>query len=105
MSDWSLYLVRLANGRLYTGISVDVDRRFEEHCAGAPRGAKALRGQGPLQLVFREAVGDRSRALRLERRVKALSRAEKERLVRGERALAELLPGKTAAPSRAGGAV
>lgn len=100
VSDWSLYLVRLANGRLYTGISLDVDRRFEEHCAGAPKGAKALRGQGPLTLVFRETVGDRSRALRLELRVKALSRAEKERLIRGERCLSDLLPGSVAGPSR-----
>ena len=79
---WFLYLVRCNDGSLYTGISTDVQRRFTDHQQN--RGARRLRGRGPLQLVYSEAVGDRSRALRLEHRVKRLSRAEKERLVRGE---------------------
>lgn len=79
---WFLYLVRCNDGSLYTGISTDVQRRFNDHQQN--RGARRLRGRGPLQLVYSEAVGDRSQAQRLEHRVKRLSRAEKERLVRGE---------------------
>lgn len=78
---WHLYLLRTADGRLYTGIATDVARRLDEHRAGAPRGAKALRGRGPLELVFQAAVGDRGLAQRVEHRVKALSKADKERLV------------------------
>lgn len=76
---WSVYLVRTASGALYTGVSTDVDRRFEQHANG--RGAKALRGRGPLQLVYRVAVGDRAAAQRVEYALKQLSKGEKEALV------------------------
>ena len=77
---WSLYLVRTRDGALYTGIALDVDKRFAEHVAG-PRGAKALRGRGPLELVYRVGVGDRGLAQGLEHRIKRLDKEEKERLV------------------------
>jgi putative endonuclease len=76
---WSVYLVRTADGALYTGIAVDVAQRVARHRAGL--GAKALRGRGSLELVFATRVGDRGRALRLEARWKRLRKAEKERLV------------------------
>lgn len=87
--DWSVYLVRCADATLYAGITTDVDRRFEEHAAG--RGAKYLRGRGPLELAFRAVVGERGVALRVEHRVKRLSRAEKESLCEQPRALDELV--------------
>ncbi|MGE3174651.1 MAG: GIY-YIG nuclease family protein [Planctomycetota bacterium] len=76
---WSVYLVRRADGALYTGVATDVTARFAAHCAG--RGAKALRGRGPLTLVFRRRIGDRGRALQFEQRIKRLRKADKERLV------------------------
>ena len=87
--EFSLYIVRCADGALYTGISVDVERRLAEHAAGK-RGARSLRGKGPLELVFSEVVGDRSAASRLEYRVKQLSRAQKIELVAGRLELAAL---------------
>lgn len=89
ITEFSLYIVRCADGALYTGIAADVDKRLAEHASGV-RGAKFLRGRGPLEVVFAEAVGDRASALRLEHRVKRLTRAQKLELVRGERRLAEL---------------
>jgi putative endonuclease len=89
ITEFSLYIVRCADGALYTGIATDVDKRLAEHASGV-RGAKFLRGRGPLEVVFAEAVGDRASALRLEHRVKRLTRAQKLELVRGERRLAEL---------------
>jgi putative endonuclease len=68
---WHLYLIETAGGSLYTGITTDVARRLVEHESG--RGAKALRGRGPLRLVHHEPVGTRSQALRLEASVKRLS--------------------------------
>ena len=79
MSDWSIYLVRCRNGTLYTGITTDVDRRFEEHQNGS--GAKYLRGKGPLTLEFRCTIGTRSEALKLEHLVKQMSKDEKENLL------------------------
>jgi putative endonuclease len=82
---WYLYLVRCRDGSLYTGISTDVTRRLESHTAN--RGARRLRGRGPLELVFSRAIGDRSAAQRAEYRVKQMSRQQKEQLLRGERDL------------------
>jgi putative endonuclease len=82
---WHLYLLRCRDGSLYTGISTNVARRIADHSAG--RGARRLRGRGPLELVFSHPVGERGAALRLEWRVKRMSRPEKERLIRGETAL------------------
>ncbi|OQP35290.1 MULTISPECIES: GIY-YIG nuclease family protein [Pantoea] len=76
---WQLYMVQTAAGVLYTGISTDVARRLEQHQSG--RGARALRGKGPLALVYRCDAGDRAAASRLEYRVKQLSRQQKLRLV------------------------
>jgi putative endonuclease len=81
MTDgWWLYLVRCRNGTLYTGITTDVQRRFDEHCNGS--GAKYLRGKTPLTLEFHCLVGDRSDALRAEHCVKRLDKGQKETLLR-----------------------
>lgn len=76
-SSWYLYLIRCANGHLYTGITTDVARRFNEHQSNGPKAAKYLRGKGPLTLVYQEVAGTRSDALRREIAVKKLSRAQK----------------------------
>ena len=67
-AQWSLYLIRTAQASLYTGVTTDVQRRFAEHenRDKKNKGAKALRGKGPLKLVFKIVVGNRSDALKLE---------------------------------------
>lgn len=75
MKEWSLYILRCADGSLYTGISVDVDARFRAHCSG--KGAKYTRGRGPLEIVYREPCGTHGDALRRELEIKKLSREEK----------------------------
>ena len=86
-TPWHLYMVRTAAGHLYTGISNDVPRRFAQHQAG--RGAKALKGKGPLQLVFQCEAGDRSQASKLEYRLKQLNKSQKEALVLNPALIAE----------------
>lgn len=81
--SYSLYILRCADGSLYTGITLDVSRRLEEHRNGV-RGAKYLRGRTPVELVFEQPAGDRAAALRLEHRVKRLSKHEKEALIGGD---------------------
>ena len=83
VAQWSLYMVRTAEGSLYTGVTTDVERRFAEHenRDKKNKGAKALRGKGPLELVFKILVGGRSDALKLEYRIKQLTRTDKERLI------------------------
>lgn len=88
-TEFSLYIVRCADGTLYTGIATDVKRRLSEHESGL-RGARFLRGKGPLQVVFSEVVGDRSLASRLEYRVKKLDRSKKLELIDGRSRLDDL---------------
>lgn len=83
MSVWSLYLIQCKNGNLYTGITTDVERRLNEHQSSGPKSAKYLRGKGPLTLVFKEEIGNRSEASIAEAKVKKLSRAEKDSLIKG----------------------
>ncbi len=80
---FSLYILRCADGSLYTGIARDVARRVEEH-RDSPRGAKYLRGRAPFRLVFERPVGDRAAASRIENHVKRLPKSDKEALVAGD---------------------
>ncbi len=82
MADWHLYMIRVKNGSLYTGIATDVDRRFAEHVEGGKKGSKYLRGRGPLKLVFRKKIGTRSQASKAEAQVKKLPKSAKEQLAR-----------------------
>jgi putative endonuclease len=90
MSDttWYLYMIRLENGHLYTGITTDVERRFGEHKNG--RGAKFLRGREGMALVYNRAVGDRSSALKIEAAVKRLPKQRKEALINDDFTISEL---------------
>ena len=88
-ADYSLYILRCADGTLYTGISTDIARRVDEHRTGK-RGAKYLRGKGPLELVYTVHVGDRSAASRAEFFVKQLDRAGKQKLIAGQLSVDEL---------------
>ena len=97
MTTWSVYLLRCADGSLYTGIATDVSRRLAEHADGE-KGAKYLRGRGPLELVFHQEVGDRSLALRIEHRIKRLPKACKEDLGQLPRRIEELV--KQVSPQR-----
>ncbi|WP_437613413.1 GIY-YIG nuclease family protein [Erwinia sp. V71] len=76
---WRLYILRTAAGMLYTGITNDVARRLRQHQNGT--GAKALRGKGPLTLMFSCEAGNRADASKLEYQVKQLKRQDKLRLV------------------------
>jgi DNA-binding protein HU-beta len=77
---WHLYLIECIDGSLYTGITIDVDRRFREHISG--RGGRYTRSHTPVRLVASRAVGSRSRALRAELAIKRLPREKKILAVR-----------------------
>lgn len=76
-----VYILRCADGTLYTGTTDDVERRAAVHNSG--KGAKYTRGRTPVTVVYREACPDKSAALRREWAVKRMSRAEKLRLIEG----------------------
>ena len=80
---WYLYILRCGDGTFYTGVTDNVERRLEAHRAG--KGAKYTRGRGPLELVYREELPDKSAALRREIAVKRLNRREKLALIGEEK--------------------
>lgn len=77
---WSLYIIEASDASLYTGITTDVERRFDEHLRGL-RGAKYFNGRRPLEVVYREDGHSRSSASRREAEIKKLTRAEKQNLI------------------------
>ena len=84
MAEWSVYIVRCSDGSLYTGIATDVRRRIEEHVRNNGKGAKYLRGKGPLRLEFVRAIGSKDLALRVEGQIKKLPKSQKEELIEQE---------------------
>ena len=81
--SWKVYMVRCANGALYTGITNDLPGRLAAHNAG--RGAKYTAAFGPVELAWSRRAGDRASASRLEARIKKLPRSAKEALSAGRR--------------------
>jgi putative endonuclease len=86
---WYLYLIHCGDGSIYTGVSTDVPRRLAEHQSG--RGARYLRGRGPLLLVKKIRIGAKSDAFKLECRVKRMRRDKKVKLIKGRIKLKDLL--------------
>ena len=74
------YIVECADGTYYAGSTNNLANRLTLHNNG--RGAKYVRGRGPVQLVYQKAHRDYRRALQAERALKRLTREEKEVLVR-----------------------
>lgn len=80
-NHWFVYLIRTQQGVLYTGISTDPARRLRQHRGEIAGGAKALRGKGPLQLVWQYQAPNRSIASQWEFQLKKLPKKAKEQLV------------------------
>ena len=81
MKAWFVYIVECSDKSLYTGITVDLDRRVLEHNT-SNKGAKYTRPRRPVQLVYSETYEDRSSASKRESALKKLSRSDKLTLLR-----------------------
>ena len=77
-----VYILRCGDGSLYTGITTDVARRAAVHNAG--KGAKYTRSRLPVTVVYQEPQPDKSAALRREIKIKAMTRAEKLKLIESQ---------------------
>ena len=77
-----MYMVRCADGSLYTGITTDVTRRIAEHNTGNSVSARYTRTRRPVRLVYQETAASRGQAARREYAIKSLSRPDKEHLIR-----------------------
>jgi len=77
-----VYILKCADGTLYTGIATELKRRVEEH-NNSDKGAKYTRVRRPVTLVYSEKYPDRSTASKREYEIKKkMSRAEKLKLIK-----------------------
>jgi putative endonuclease len=87
--QWHVYIVRCADGTLYTGVAIDVVRRVAEHNGMRANGARAVRDIGarytrsrrPVKLAYQELAANRAAACKREYRIKQLTRREKIALI------------------------
>src|SRR5579871_2479740 len=77
---WIVYIVRCADGSLYTGIAKDVKRRCQQHNDG--KASRYTRSRCPTKLVWHEAQPSRSSALKREAAIKAMARRTKLAMIR-----------------------
>lgn len=75
---WFLYLIECEDGSIYTGITVDVAKRYMAHQMG--KGAKYMRSHPPKRLLKVFEYTDRSAASKAEYVIKQLSASEKRAL-------------------------
>jgi len=76
-----VYILQCADGTLYTGWTMDLERRLRAHNSG--QGARYTRGRRPVRLVYQEEQPTRSVAQKREAAIRRLSRAEKLKLIEG----------------------
>lgn len=74
-----VYILKCKDNTYYTGYTVDIDRRLEEHRTGLA--SKYTRGRTPVELVYWESLATKSEAMQREYQIKRMRRSEKERLI------------------------
>lgn len=79
---WFVYMLRCADGSLYTGCTDNIERRIATHQKG--KGAKYTRSRLPVILVYQEEVPNKSEALRREIAIKKLTRLQKLDLIKNK---------------------
>jgi putative endonuclease len=82
MRPWFVYLLECRDGSVYTGIAVDVGKRYAQHEAG--KGARYTRSRPPVRLLGQLAFADRSTASRAEHAIKQLPPTRKRALFAGD---------------------
>ncbi len=81
---WTVYIIQTESGKLYTGITKDLERRFQEH-QQRQKGARFFHISQPKKILFIESHIDRSSASKRESQIKKMSRREKLILIQSSR--------------------
>ena len=78
---WIVYILQCDDGSFYTGITPNLERRFQEHKEG--RGGRYTSLHKPLMIAYFENFKTRGNALKRERQIKGWNRQKKENLIQG----------------------
>ncbi len=81
-NSWYVYILECEGGFLYTGIAVDVEKRFQEHLS-SKKGAKFCKIHKPIKIVYKQSVKNRSEACKREFEIKSLTKDKKIKLIYG----------------------
>ncbi len=78
-----VYILRCADGSLYTGYTTDIKKREQEHngLLNEKASARYTRTRRPVSLIYHESYSTRSEALKREAAIKRLTRMQKETLI------------------------
>ena len=76
------YILRCSDGTLYTGWTNDLEKRIASHNDGT--GGKYTRARRPVELVYKEVFETKQEAMSREWQIKHMSRADKEKIIKGE---------------------
>ena len=77
-----VYILKCKDDTYYTGYTVSLERRLEEHQLGLA--SKYTRGRTPVELVYWESLATKSEAMQREYQIKKLNRTGKQRLIESE---------------------
>lgn len=78
--EWFVYIIQTESGKLYTGITTDLERRLSEH-QKQEKGARFFHFSSPEGIVYTESHRNRSEATKREMKIKKLGRKEKLELI------------------------
>ena len=79
--NWFVYIVETEKGLLYTGITTNLKRRFQEHLKGK-KGAKFFNLDRPKRIAYLSKVKNRSLATKIEISIKKLPKIKKLELIK-----------------------
>ncbi len=82
LKSWSVYILRCADNSLYTGVTLNILKRLDEHNGIEKNGAKYTHARRPVTLVYQEPSNSRSDACKREYEIKNLTKLQKEALIR-----------------------
>ena len=82
---WCVYILKCADGLLYTGSTTDINRRLKEH--NRKKGGGCTRGRLPVKLAYKESYPNRSEAQKRESQIKSWTRKKKLALIKGDKEL------------------
>jgi len=90
MKTYYVYILKCSDGFLYTGITNNVERRFEEHQKGLNRNCFTFKRK-PLELIFNQVFNDVEQAIYFEKKIKKWSKGKKIALANGNYDMLEIL--------------
>lgn len=80
-NNYWVYILRCENNTYYTGYTNDLIKRYQSHVNGTGK-CKYTRSFKPIEIAQAwEIHGSRALAMQIERKIKKLSRAEKEKII------------------------